>query len=47
LVNPAKPHVIGSVRDALSAHGARLMPAATNADIIVEPRSGVLSTDSP
>ena len=41
-----KLYVIGTVRDLLSAQGALLVADAKEADIIVEPRSGALSTDS-
>src|SRR5258707_1867940 len=39
-------YVIGTIRDALSSAGAQLVENATNSDIIVEARSGGLSTDS-
>jgi hypothetical protein len=39
-------YVIGAIRDALSQAGARLMTGPTNADIIVECRSGALSIDA-
>jgi len=39
-------YVVGAIRDALSQAGAVLLPtAATNCDIIIEARSGGLSTD--
>lgn len=38
-------YVIGTIRDALSRAGALLEDSATNGDIIVEARSGALSTD--
>jgi hypothetical protein len=41
-----KAYVLGTVRDLLSQHGALLATNATSADIIIEPRSGALSTDS-
>ncbi len=41
-----KPYVIGCIRDLLSTHGALLMAEAKEADIIIEPRSGALATDS-
>src|SRR5262245_27304100 len=41
-----KPYVIGTLRDLLSTQGALLTTNATVADIVVEPRSGALSTDS-
>lgn len=41
-----KPYVLGTVRDLLSSYGALLATNAHDADIIVEPRSGALSTDS-
>lgn len=39
-------YVLGTVRDALSRAGARLVPTLTNSEIVVEPRSGALSIDS-
>jgi len=39
-------YVIGTIRDALSRVGARVMADATNTDIIIEARSGALSIDS-
>jgi hypothetical protein len=36
---------IGTIRDALNSAGARLVAVATNADYIVEARSGALSID--
>ena len=41
-----KPYVLGTVRDLLSQHGALLATNASDAEIIIEPRSGALSTDS-
>jgi hypothetical protein len=41
-----RAYVLGTVRDLLSAYGALLATNANDADIIVEPRSGALSTDS-
>jgi hypothetical protein len=41
-----KPYAMGTIRDALSNHGALLVSDPKTADIIVEPRSGALSTDS-
>ncbi len=38
-------NAIGTIRDALSSAGARLESVATNADYIVEARSGALSID--
>jgi len=39
-------YVVGSIRDVLSRAGALLEDSMTNSDIIVEARSGALSTDS-
>lgn len=39
-------YVLGTVRDALSRAGARLVNSMTNSEIVVEPRSGALSVDS-
>jgi hypothetical protein len=39
-------YAIGTIRDALSRAGARLVDTVTNSDIIVEARSGALSIDS-
>ena len=39
-------YVLGSIRDAFSRSGARLVDNVTNSDIIVEARSGGLSIDS-
>lgn len=39
-------YVLGDIRDALSSAGAMLVDDRTNSDIIVEARSGGLSTDS-
>src|SRR5581483_8272588 len=39
-------YALGAVRDALSSAGALLVDDVTNADIIVQARSGGLSTDS-
>jgi hypothetical protein len=39
-------YVIGTVRDALSRAGALLEESLTNSDIVIEARSGALSTDS-
>lgn len=39
-------YVLGTIRDALSRAGAILVPAAANSDVILEARSGALSTDS-
>jgi hypothetical protein len=39
-------YMLGAIRDALSRNGAILGSNATNCDIIVEARSGALSTDS-
>ncbi len=39
-------YVIGSIRDALSRAGARLVDNMTNSDVIIEARSGALSVDS-
>jgi len=41
-----KPYVLGAIRDTLSSHGALLVADVKDAEIIVEPRSGALSTDS-
>jgi hypothetical protein len=41
-----KQYVLGTIRDALSSHGALFANALTNADLVVEARSGALSTDS-
>src|SRR5829696_1805292 len=41
-----KAYVLGTVRDLLSQHGALLATNANDAEIIIEPRSGALSTDS-
>ena len=41
-----KPYVVGSIRDALSNGGALLVPELKEAEVVVEPRSGALSTDS-
>ena len=41
-----KQYVVGSIRNVLSESGALLVTNATLAEIIVEPRSGALSTDS-
>ena len=39
-------YALGAVRDALSSAGALLVDAVTNCDIIIQARSGGLSTDS-
>jgi hypothetical protein len=39
-------YVLGTIRDALSSHGALLVAEVKEADIVVEPRNGALSTDS-
>lgn len=39
-------YALGAIRDALSANGALLVGAMTNAEMIVEARNGALSTDS-
>lgn len=39
-------YALGEIRDALSSAGALLVDDLTNSDIIVQPRSGGLSTDS-
>ncbi|HEU6448065.1 MAG TPA: DUF6655 family protein [Verrucomicrobiae bacterium] len=39
-------YMMGDIRDALSSAGALMVDDATNADIIVQPRSGGLSIDS-
>jgi hypothetical protein len=39
-------YAIGTIRDALSRAGARLEDDATNSDIVMEARSGALSTDN-
>lgn len=41
-----KPYVIGALRNLLSIHGALLATNASDAEVILEPRSGALSTDS-
>ena len=41
-----RAYVLGSVRNLLSIHGALLATNAHDAEIIIEPRSGALSTDS-
>ncbi|HVY71019.1 MAG TPA: DUF6655 family protein [Verrucomicrobiae bacterium] len=41
-----KPYVIGALRQMLSDHGALLATSAANSDVVLEPRSGALSTDS-
>jgi hypothetical protein len=41
-----RAYVLGTVRDLLSQYGALLATNANDADIIIEPRSGALSTDS-
>jgi hypothetical protein len=38
-------YVLGTVRDALSRAGARLVDVATNSEIVVEARSGALAID--
>jgi hypothetical protein len=38
-------YVLGSIRDALSRAGGKLMPSATNSEIIIEARCGGLSID--
>jgi hypothetical protein len=39
-------YVLGSIRNLLSIHGAFLATNANAAELIIEPRSGALSTDS-
>jgi len=39
-------YVLGTIRDALSSAGALLVDSETNSDVIVQARSGGLSTDS-
>jgi len=39
-------YVLGQIRDAISQNGAVLASSASNADIILEPRSGGLSLDT-
>jgi hypothetical protein len=39
-------YALGTIRDALSRNGAELQDSATNSDIIIEARSGALSTDN-
>lgn len=41
-----RPYVLGSIRNLLSIHGALLATNVGDAEIIIEPRSGALSTDS-
>ena len=41
-----RAYVLGSIRNLLSIHGALLATNVNDADIIIEPRSGALSTDS-
>ena len=41
-----KPYVLGTIRDALSSHGALLVADVKDAEMVVEPRNGALSTDS-
>ncbi len=40
-----KPYVLGAIRQTLSEHGALLVAEAKDADVVVEPRNGALSTD--
>lgn len=40
------PYVLGSIRNLLSIHGALLATNVNDANIVIEPRSGALSTDS-
>lgn len=39
-------YALGAIRDACSRSGGLLVGAVTNSEIVVEPRSGALSTDS-
>lgn len=41
-----KLYVVGCIRNLLSTNGALLMAEAKDAEIVIEPRSGALSTDS-
>jgi hypothetical protein len=41
-----RAYVLGSIRNLLSIHGALLATNVNDAEIIIEPRSGALSTDS-
>ncbi len=41
-----KLYALGTLRDELSTHGALLVATAKEAEIVIEPRSGALSTDS-
>lgn len=40
-----KPYVMGSIRHRVAREGGRIAAKAEDADIIVEPRSGVIGTD--
>jgi hypothetical protein len=39
-------YALGTIRDALSRHGVKLEDSITNSDIVIEARSGALSTDN-
>jgi len=41
-----RAYVLGSIRNLLSFHGALLATNVNEAEVIIEPRSGALSTDS-